>query len=408
MTTALERDPRLVLQEEGFRGVARAGYDRLRSGELGSLPVVIGLIVIALIFQIQTSGDFFKPSSIEDLVNYMSFGGVISLGILMVLLLGEIDLSVGSMSGLCGCIVAVLNVKHGWGALAAIIVGVAVGAALGALQGAVFSWLNVPSFVVTLAGLLAWYGFQLKVLGKTGTIPFTSGLVYQFYFTHYGTAFLYIVATLAVAAYLGTAVYTRGRQASVGLAVPTWFTVLLRTAILAILLYLAAWRLSQGQGISLGVVVFLGLCIVFALMTTRTTYGRHVFAVGGNIEAARRAGINVNFIRISVFAIAGAMAALGGVLNASYNSSADQSLGGNTLLLYTIAAAVIGGTSLFGGRGSAWSALLGWLVLASIYKGMDLLSMAASVRNIIIGAVLLAAAVLDAIARRGRQSHGRA
>ena len=131
MTTALERDPRLVLQEEGFRGVARAGYDRLRSGELGSLPVVIGLIVIALIFQIQTSGDFFKPSSIEDLVNYMSFGGVISLGVIMVLLLGEIDLSVGSMSGLCGCVVAVLNVKHGWGAPAAIVVGIAVDAADG-------------------------------------------------------------------------------------------------------------------------------------------------------------------------------------------------------------------------------------------------------------------------------------
>jgi D-xylose transport system permease protein len=169
----------------------------------------------------------------------------------------------------------------------------------------------------------------------------------------------------------------------------------------------SVWELNRFQGVPLAIVIFLGFAILFAVVTTRTTYGRHIFAVGGNIEAARRAGISTSMIRISVFAISGAMAALGGVMSASYVLAASQSTGGSDLLLYTIAAAVIGGTSLFGGRGSAWSALLGWLVIGSIYQGMFLLGLSSDSQFMVIGGVLLAAAIIDALSRRGRVSSGR-
>lgn len=406
--TMLERDPRLLLQEEGMRGVLGAGLGRLRSGDLGSLPVIIGLIVVWVAFQVGSQNKFFIPSNIEDLSAYISFGGLITLGIVLVLLLGEIDLSVGSMSGLTAAIVAVLNVQHGWQSGIAVLVGVVIAAALGAFQGYVFDRFNVPSFVVTLAGLLAWYGLQLKVLGSTGTINFSGGLVEDFLSYHFPTVWSYVIVTAAIVAYIAAMAFTKLQQSRAGLPSRPWSAIVIRAVIVAAATYLATVWLNRDLGLNLAFVMLLAFCVVFALFTTRTTYGRHIFAVGGNIEAARRAGINVRFIRISVFAIAGAMAGLGGVVNASYVSSASQSSGGNTLLLFSIAAAVIGGTSLFGGRGSAWSALLGWLVVGSIYKGIYLVGLSASAQNLIVGGVLAAAAVVDALARRGRQSHGKA
>ena len=407
MSTTLERDPRLVLQEEGAGAYVRASIDRLRTGDLGSLPVVVGIVVIWAVFQWQNDA-FLSPRNLVALAVQISYGGLISLGIVMVLLLGEIDLSVGSMSGLCASIMGVLSVTHGWDPVVAIIVAVAIGAAFGALQGFFFSRFQIPSFVVTLAGLLAFLGLQLKVLGNTGTLNFTfGGTISDLTNKHFGSAVAYTIAAVAVAIYLAVMLDTRRRRAAAGLTYEPMFAIAVRAAVLAVVLFVIMWELERAQGLPLAFVIFVAFVVLFSLVTTQTTYGRHVFAVGGNVEAARRAGISISMIRISVFALSGTMAAFGGIMNASYTLSVSQNSGGSDLLLYSIAAAVIGGTSLFGGRGSAWSALLGWLVIGSIYNGMFLLGLKADVQYMVIGAVLLVAAAVDALSRRGRQASGR-
>jgi D-xylose transport system permease protein len=403
----LERDPRLIVQERGIAGLGHAFVARMRSGDLGSFPVVVGLIIIWAIFQQQT-GHFISPRNLSNLAIEISYGGLISLGLVLVLLLGEIDLSVGSISGLCAAITAVLSVKHGWNPVVAIIVATAAGAGIGAFQGFVFSRFAVPSFVVTLAGLLGWSGLQLKVLGKTGTLNFPfNGFISDLTNYHFSDVIGYVFAAIAVAGFAASAISRRLQQERAGLPTQPWSVTGLAIAVIAVIGFVSVWELNRFQGVPLAIVIFLGFAILFAVVTTRTTYGRHIFAVGGNIEAARRAGISTSMIRISVFAISGAMAALGGVMSASYVLAASQSTGGSDLLLYTIAAAVIGGTSLFGGRGSAWSALLGWLVIGSIYQGMFLLGLSSDSQFMVIGGVLLAAAIIDALSRRGRVSSGR-
>ena len=405
--TVLERDPRLVLQEEGAGAYVRATLNRMRTGDLGSLPVVIGIIIIWAVFQSQDSA-FLSPRNLVALAVQISYGGLISLGIVMVLLLGEIDLSVGSMSGLCASVVGVLSVSHGWNPVLSILVAVAVGAGFGALQGFFFTRFHIPSFVVTLAGLLAFLGMQLKVLGDTGTLNFPfGGVISDLTNTHFGPGVAYTLAILAVVAYAATMLATRQRRSSAGLTHEPMFALGVRVVVVAIVLLVAVWELERAQGLPLAFVIFMACVLLFAMLTTGTTYGRHVFAVGGNVEAARRAGINISMIHITVFAISGGMAAFGGVMNASYTLSVSQSSGGSDLLLYSIAAAVIGGTSLFGGRGSAWSALLGWLVIGSIYNGMFLLGLKSDVQYMVIGGVLLVAAAVDALGRRGREASGR-
>ncbi|HEU5034346.1 MAG TPA: sugar ABC transporter permease [Mycobacteriales bacterium] len=407
-TDVLERDPRLIVQEQGLRGMGRAFVTRIRNGELGSLPVIIGLILIWAIFQADT-GNFISPSNLNNLAVDISYGGLISLGIVMVLLLGEIDLSVGSMSGLCAAITAVLNVQHGWNPWLAILVAVLAGAALGAFQGFVFSAFTVPSFVVTLAGLLAFLGLQLKVLGKTGTINFPfGGTISNLTNYHFSDAIGYLFAIIGVVLFALSMAAKALQQRRAGLPAQPWTVIAAGTLGVAIVLFVSVWELNRSLGVPLALVIFLGFVLLFAVITTRTQYGRHVFAVGGNIEAARRAGVQTRMVQITVFSIAGAMAAIGGVMSASYVDSASQSTGGSDLLLYTIAAAVIGGTSLFGGRGSAWSALLGWLVIGSIYQGMFLIGLQSDAQYLVIGGVLLAAAIIDALSRRGRAGRGRA
>ncbi|MFI9719995.1 sugar ABC transporter permease [Streptomyces sp. NPDC052396] len=402
-------DPRLLVREAGFAGYWQEFVRRLRSGDLGSLPVVAGLIVICLVFQLQ-DGAFLGAENLSNLFVTAAGTGLIAVGIVFVLILGEVDLSVGSVSGLAAAVFAVLNVHHGMPEWLALILAVLTGTVMGALHGFFFARIGVPAFVVTLAGLLGWNGLMLQVLGSNGTINLDdSGLVADltnYYFSDVAAA--YGLATLAVLGYFLASFRDSRRREAAGVPGRPMSEVAARTAGLAVPAYAAAWLFNQYKGLPLAVVIFVGVVVAFDLVLRRTSYGRKVFALGGSVEAARRAGINVPLVRVSVFALSGTMAALGGMFLASQINAANQSSGAGSLLMNAIAAAVIGGTSLFGGRGKTWSALLGVLVIQSIASGMALLGIASAVQYMITGAVLLAAVVIDSVSRRTQKTAGRA
>ena len=379
----------------------------VRTGDVGAWSVLAGLVIIWVTFQ-TLNGEFLSPGNLYNLSRQISYGAVVSLGIVMVLLVGEVDLSVGSIAGLAAAVLAVLVENRDWNPFLAIAVVVAIGAGLGFVQGFIRTRFNVPSFVVTLGGLLLIYGLQLRVLGDTGTIRFPFGeTIAQIENLTFEVASSYLMAAGTVAVYLAALANNRRRHRRAGLATHSWTGIAVRTAVVAVVAFVSVWELNRATGVPLALVILLALTMVFWVLTTQTRYGQHVYAVGGNPEAARRAGINVNRIRISVFCLSGATAALGGVMAGAYVGAASQQLGGDTLLLYAIAAAVIGGASLFGGRGSVWAALLGWLVIGSIYNGMFLLNLETDVQYMIIGAVLIGAIIIDALTRRGRQARVR-
>jgi len=380
---------------------------RVTEGDLGSLPVIIGLAVIWLIFW-RLNPNFLTSRNLTNLVLQIAAVGTISAGIVLVLLLGEIDLSVGAVSGLCAAVMAVLNVKNGQPAVIAVGGGLVVGMAIGLLHGTWFTRFHVPSFVVTLAGLLAWQGALLWVLGDTGTINLNDrgivGLANTFFPQWVGWA----IALASIVVYaLATANEHRRRQAA-GLVVGSPSALAGQVIIFGAVVLAAVAILNADRGVPSGVVILLGFVVILDYVTRRTPFGRHIYAVGGNAEAARRAGISVNGIRVAVFCIASFMAAAGGILGASRLLAVNQSSGGSDTLLNSIAAAVIGGASLFGGRGTVWAAPLGALVIGSISNGMDLLALSSSVKFMITGAVLLLAVTIDALSRRGREAAGRA
>jgi simple sugar transport system permease protein/D-xylose transport system permease protein len=274
----------------------------------------------------------------------------------------------------------------------------------------VYNRFGVPSFVISLAGLLGFLGLQLNTLGKSGTInlPFDSAIVKFGQLWFVPDALSYVLALVAVGGFLATRVLrSRHRRAS-GLSGTSWQVLGLQAAGLAALLIVALWYLNGGRGIGWMFVLFVGLVMAMHYALTRTRWGRSVFAVGGNEEAARRSGVNVTRVYLSVFVLCSTLAALGGVLAAGRLAAAAQSSGTGDVNLNAIAAAVIGGTSLFGGRGSAFAALLGILVIQSISSGLTLINLDSQWRFMVTGAVLLAAVVLDSVSRRSRASHGRA
>ncbi|MBB1254675.1 sugar ABC transporter permease [Streptomyces alkaliterrae] len=401
-------DPRLLVREQGFKGYVTDFVRRMRSGELGSVPVVVGLIVIWAIFQ-SLDGAFLSAQNLSNLSVYIVGTGLISVGIVFVLLLGEIDLSVGSVSGLAGAVFAVLAVNNGMAEWLALLLALATGAAAGAVHGFFFARIGVPAFVVTLAGLLAWNGLMLQVLDRTGTINLDDeGLVATLtshYFSDVSAA--YGLAAVAVLIFGGAQLLDARRRQAAGVPFRPLVEIALRTGVLALFAFAAAHTLNQYRGLPLALLVFLVVLVLFDLLLRRTGYGRKVFALGGSTEAARRAGINVAAIRISVFSLAGTMAAFGGLMIASRISAANQGAGSGNLLMEAIAAAVIGGTSLFGGRGNVWSALLGMLVIGSIANGLALLGSPAHLQYMITGGVLLAAVVIDSVSRRTQKSAGR-
>jgi D-xylose transport system permease protein len=404
---AREADPRLVAREAGLAGLATAFLHRLRGGELGPVPVIAGLFVIVVVFQSLNSA-FLSPQNISNIAVQLVGYGLLSVGVIMVLLLGEIDLSIGSVAGVSGAILGVLSVQVGLPDIAAIALAVGSGALIGALHGTIFAKLGVPAFVVSLAGLLGWKGAHLFILGADGTINIPRDgaiamLTKTFFTPAYGWGFGIAVIVLYAAACL----YGERRRERAGLPSRPPADIAMRTVLLALPVLGGVWVLNQWSGVPLAFLVFVAFVVLFDLMLRKTRYGRMVFAVGGNAEAARRAGINVDLVRISCFTLSSTLAAIGGIMIVSRNNAVSQQTGGDEVLMLAIAAAVIGGTSLFGGRGSAYSALLGMLVIQSITAGLLLLQMSASVRFMITAVVLLVAVVLDAMSRRSRRAHAR-
>jgi D-xylose transport system permease protein len=405
--TVSEMDPRLVRPSPGIGGLIRDVGRRATQGELGSIPVILGLVAVWIYFQ-SANSNFLSAGNLTNLMLQIAASGMISIGVVLVLLLGEIDLSVGALSGLAGATMAVLNVRHGWSGATAIIAGLVVGMVVGLVQGLWVTKLRVPSFVVTLAGFLTWQGALLWVLGDTGTVNLTDDTITGLAGTFFSETVGWLVAAFTIGATALVIALRQRRARAAGLVGVPLRDDLLKLAVVAVGTIAAMAVFNDDRGLPLAVVIFVGFVVIFDFLTRRTVFGRHIFAVGGNVEAARRAGISVDRVRTMVFVLASTMAAAGGILGASRLLAVNQSSGGGDILLNSIAAAVIGGTSLFGGRGSAWSALLGALVIGSIANGMNLLGQESDVKFMVTGGVLLVAATIDAVSRRGRQAAGRA
>ena len=405
----LDRGDERLRHEAGVGGAIRAFLDRVRSGDLGSLPVVVGLVIIWTVFQ-SLNPVFLSSNNLVNLLFDSSTVGVIALGIVLILMVGEIDLSVGSVSGFASAMVGVLWVNAGWPVWLAIIGAVAVGAVIGLLYSLLFNRFGMPSFVSTLAGLLAVLGMQLYILGSTGSInlPYGSPLV------NFGQTLVmphwvaYAIAALAGIATFATGYRTAARRRAAGLSSASPGGLVVKAVAILVVLELGAFYLNQDRGVPWMFGLFVGLVVAVNYALTRTKWGRSMTAVGGNREAARRAGINVRRIYLSSFMLCSTLAAAGGIMAASRLASSSQQAGTGDVNLNAIAAAVIGGTSLFGGRGSAYSALLGIIVIQSIASGLTLLDLSSSLRYMITGAVLAIAVIVDSLARRSRLSHGRA
>ena len=405
----LDRSDERVKHAEGVSGAVRVFLDRVRAGDLGSLPVVVGLAIIWTVFQ-SLNPVFLAPNNLVNLLFDCSTVGVIALGIVCILMLGEIDLSVGSVSGFASALVGVLWVNQGWPVGFAIITAMAVGRFIGSLYALLFNRFGMPSFVSTLAGLLAVLGLQLYFLGSTGSInlPYGSSLV------DFGQTLVmpdpisYILAILPGIGLFASGYRTAGRRKEAGLSSASLGGLTFRAVLITVVLEAIVFYLNQDRGIPWMFGLFVGLVAAMNYALTRTKWGRSMHAVGGNREAARRAGINVRLIYTSAFVLCSTLAATGGVLAAARLASASQQAGTGDVNLNAIAAAVIGGTSLFGGRGSAYSALLGIIVIQSIASGLTLLDLSSSLRYMITGAVLAIAVIVDSLARRSRVSHGRA
>ena len=381
---------------------------RVRGGDLGALPVIAGLVIIWGVFQ-GLNPVFLSSGNLVNLTLQCASIGTIALGIVVVLLLGEIDLSVGSVSGLAGAILAVAFVQADWPLVLAIAAALASGTAVGLVYGFLYTRFGLPSFVITLAGLLGVLGVQLWVLGETGSInlPFDSWLVQfaQHLFLPPWLAYALVVGS--VAAYAWSLLRRARRRAAADLDSQSSLDIAVRSGVLLVLLLAATWYLNLDRGIGVMFVFFLALVVALHFALSRTRWGRAVYAVGGSVEAARRAGIRVERIYLSVFALCATLAAVGGVLAAARLAAVNQSSGTGDINLNAIAAAVIGGVSLFGGRGTAFAALLGVIVIQSISSGLTLLNLDSSVRYVVTGVVLVLAVIVDSLSRRTRAAVGR-
>ncbi len=406
---ALDRGDARMRHQEGMVDAFWSFVERVRSGDLGMLPVVVGLVLISIVFS-SLNPIFLAPNNLVNLLFDCATVGVISLGIVCVLMLGEIDLSVGSMSGFASALVGVLWVNSGWPVAGAILVAIAAGMAVGAIYAFLYNRLGMPSFIVSLSGLLAILGMQLYILGPTGSInlPYASPLV------SFGQIFVmpawlsHALALLPGLVLIISGVSIMRRRRAAGLTAAPMTFLVIKALSLTALLEVGVYYLNLGRGVPWMFGFFVLLVLVLNYALTRTQWGRSMFAVGGNREAARRSGINVRLIYTSAFVLCSTLAAIGGVLSASRLATSSQQAGTGDVNLNAIAAAVIGGTSLFGGRGSAYSALLGIIVIQAISNGLTLLNLSSSLRYMITGGVLAIAVIVDSLARRSRVSHGRA
>ena len=402
-------------QPSGVMGLWRKTVDNVKSGNLGVLPIVLGLIFIVVFFSFKAT-NFFTATNFVNIIIQMAGTAMLAYGVVFVLLLGEIDLSISYVAGIGALTVAELQLPgsgHQINGLLAMLCAVIVCAAIGLGQGSIVAYVGVPSFVVTLAGYLVWQGVILQRLEQPGSIIIQDRWINytaSYFFSHIAG---WLIAALVTGLYLISAVVTfvshrRAKIANknVGLTIAKVLGVAAASfGVVAICNH--AYVQGNPLGLPLSGVIVVAFLIVLTFLAKRTTFGRHVYAVGGNAEAARRAGINVQRIRIIVFMISAAMAACGGIILAANVNSVDLNFGGGTLLLNSIAAAVIGGVSLFGGRGEVRGAFLGALLIATVSNGLNTAGYATGTIYIVTGVILLLAVTIDTIARRLQVRSGR-
>ena len=407
---------------------------RVRSGDVGSLPAVLGLIALVLLFSILQGSTFFTPLNFANLLGQGAAIIVLAMGLVFVLLLGEIDLSAGFAAGTAAAVLAVTLTKMNFPWPLALAAGLLTGTVIGLFIGLLVARLGIPSFVVTLAAFLGLQGVMLLIIGEGGTIPIRNDFLLALMNRNMPVWAGWVLWLLVVLGYMGITFRTiraRKRAGLAGSSTPVWAS---KTLAVAVLLGIAVYLLNGErqvlrpgkvtcvtlgppnepvgcipviQGVPWSVLIILLLLVGLTFLLGRTAFGRHVYAVGGNTEAARRAGIKVSSIKITCFIICSTMAAVAGVLLASRDNSVSPTTGGAQTLLYAVGAAVIGGTSLFGGRGKVMDAVIGGLVVAVIANGLPLITQQSGIQYVVTGGVLRVAASVDALSRRRSSASGR-
>jgi len=411
-------------------GVGRAMRDyfgRIKGGDVGSLPAVLGLIVLVIIFSVLEGNTFFTALNFANLLNQGTAIIVLAMGLVFVLLLGEIDLSAGFAAGTCAAVLAVSLTKWGWAWPLALVAALLTGLVIGLLIGLLVARLGIPSFVVTLAAFLGLQGVMLLIIGDGGTIPVQSDVLLAIMNKNmpvWAGWVLWIIVTAGYALVSLRAIMNRRKVGLPATSTSVWAAKVLS---IGVLLGIAVYLLNTErqivrpgksvcvtlgppnepigcipviQGVPWAVLVVLVLLVVLTFVLGRTAFGRHVYAVGGNAEAARRAGISVSGIKIACFMTCSFLAAIAGILLASRDNSVSPTTGGAQTLLYAVGAAVIGGTSLFGGRGRVMDAIIGGLVVAVIANGLPLITQQSGIQYVVTGLVLLVAASVDALSRK--------
>ena len=398
-------------------GITRAYVAKIRGGDVGSLPAILGLVVLVVAFSLLRPETFTRAFNFGNLIQQSAGVTIIAMGLVFVLLLGEIDLSAGYTAGTAAAVASVLLTTHGWPTAAAVVVGILTGTAIGFFIGTIVSRLGIPSFVVTLALFLALQGVVLSLVGEKGSID-SGEWIAKLNSDNVPVWLGWVLAVALVGSYAGLTFVSNRRRRRHGLTSEPTLLWAMKSGGLAILTFLVVYYLSIERspnpniksitGIPIALVIIIALAIVLTALLSRTTWGSHVYAVGGNAEAARRAGINVKIVQLSCFMMCSTVAAVGGLMLASYSGGVNNVTGGNQTLLYAVGAAVIGGTSLFGGKGRIVDAIIGGTVVATIANGMGLMNQPDSRKYIVTGLVLLVAASVDAISRRRAAASGRA
>ncbi len=400
--------------DAGFADAVRSYVRRVRGGDMGSLPAVLGLIVLFVVFGL-ANDRFMSALNLANLITQAGAICVLAMGLVFVLLLGDIDLSAGVAGGVSACVMALTIVDLSWPWWAAVLAGIVCGAVIGLCIGVLRAKLGIPSFVVTLAFFLGLQGVTLKLIGEGGSVRVDDPAIRGLTISNLAVPVGWTIAALVVVGFAALEVVQYQRKRSLGLAHAPFGVVAARVGAVAAVVLGVTFIMSvnrsvnpnvQIRGVPYVLPLIVVLLIVMTVVLKRTSYGRHVYAVGGNAEAARRAGISVNRIRVSVFVVCSSMAALSGIIAASYAGKVSASSGAGNTLLYAVGAAVIGGTSLFGGRGRAVDAVIGGVVVATIANGLGLLNQSSYINFLVTGGVLLLAASVDAISRRRRSSTG--
>ena len=406
-SSAVEDPNAAAVEAPSYR--QRQGIGQLLRGDLGFLPVLVTLIIIIIFFQIITNGLFFNTGNLTNLFLQNAQIGLVGLGGILVLLLGEIDLSMAAVSTLCGVVMGVLSERVGLPPWLSIPGGLLTGALAGFLNGYFIAVLRIPSFIVTLASSIAYSGLLITLLNGQATLLIQNSFISSLAGSpesYFPDSLGIGLPTAAVLIYVIYRVINYRRRASLGLRNPSLPQFLAYLIIPVVLVEGLVILFESNNGVPYSTGILFGAIILFWILLTKTSWGRHVYAVGGNKEAARRAGISIVAIQLSVFTLCSALAAVGGVIEASLTFSAQTQVS-PFLLLNAIAAAVIGGVSLFGGKGSVWAIVLGMLIIGSLSNGLALKNLGTDALEIIEGLVLLAAVTADAVIRRLQMRTGR-